>query len=56
MTKTIFVVLLIIAIVLLLIVLLADDTDTREWARNLFAGIVGLLAGFAGGAKIRATP
>lgn len=29
----------------------SDDADTRDWARNLFAVIVGVVAGFAGGVK-----
>ncbi|HEX5165918.1 MAG TPA: hypothetical protein VFV93_11025 [Thermomicrobiales bacterium] len=52
MTKAIFVVLLAIAIIKLFIILLADDAATKNWARNLFAGIVGLLAGFAGGSRL----
>jgi hypothetical protein len=54
MTIAIFFVLLAIAIILLCIVFLADDTPVRDWARNLFAGIVGLLAGFAAGGRLNA--
>jgi hypothetical protein len=52
MMKAIFIVLLVLSVILLLIILLSDDAATRDWARNLFAGIVGLLAGFAGGSKL----
>lgn len=51
-TKAVFVVLLIVAVILLLIILISENASTQDWGRNLFAGIVGLLAGFAGGTSM----
>lgn len=50
----IFTVLLVAAGASFLVILLSDDNDTKQWARNIFSSIVGLLAGYAGGTVSRA--